>query len=73
MVNVSPNLQEIRQKASMAQVIKEEPGTETWMNQAYTELDIGREIRNMASRKSHGNEGIPGAAYKETRQWVIKP
>ena len=72
-VKVSPNLQEIRQQASTTQVIKEEPETETWLNQEHAELDIDREIRNLSSRKARGGDGIPGATYKETRQRAIKP
>ena len=68
-----PSLREIRQQAGLTQIMKGGPGTETWLNQDYTEQDIHREIRNLASRKSHGNDGIPGEAYKATRQWEIKP
>ena len=73
MATISPNLQEIRQHASLTQVIKEEQETETWMRHAYTELDTGREIWNMAKRKANGGDGIPGEDYKATRQWAIKP
>ena len=72
MATISPNIQEIRQRASLAQVIKEEPETGTWMNQAYTELDIDREIRNLANRKAHGGDGIPGELCEETWRWAIK-
>ena len=65
---ISPNLQEIRQRASSAQIVKEEPGTETWMNQSDTEHDIDREIRKLSDRKAHGDDGIPGEEYKETGQ-----
>ena len=54
-------------------IAKEEPEIETWRYQDYEEQDIDRELRNRANRKAHGNDGIPGAAYKETRQWAIKP
>ena len=51
----------------------EEPEIETWRNQVYEEQDIDRELRNLANRKAHGNDGIPGEAYRETRQWETKP
>ena len=70
---MSPILHGIRQKASLTQITKEEPEAETWISQEYAEQDIGREIRNLPRRKAHGNDGIPGEAYKATRQWATKP
>ena len=72
-MNVSPNLHGIPQQANLAQVIEEEHEAETWANQEFTELDIGREIRKLPNRKAHGNDGIPGESYKATRQWAVKP
>ena len=43
------------------------------MHQDYKEQDIDRGIRNLERRKAPGNDGIPGEAYKATRQWEIKP
>ena len=67
------NLYEIRRQAELTQIAKEEPGIETWINQDYEEQDINRELWNLANRKAHGNDGIPGEAYRETRQWETKP
>ena len=53
--------------------MKEEPDIETWLNQDYKEQDIDKSLRNLANRKEHGNDGIPGEAYKETRQWAVTP
>ena len=50
-----------------------QPEIETWLNQDYTEQDIYIELRNLALNKSHGNDGIPGEAYKATREWAIEP
>ena len=71
-MKISENVREIRQRDSLTHIIQEEPETETWINQAYTEQDVDREIRNLSDRKAHGNDGIPGDAHKETRQWEIK-
>ena len=60
--DIPESLIEIRHRASLTRIIAEEPDTETWINQAYAEQDIGVEIRNLANRGSHGNDGIPGEA-----------
>ena len=65
------NLYEIRKHAGLTQIMNEEPEIETLLNQDYKEQDIGIELRNIPNRKSHGNDGIPGEAYKATRQWEI--
>ena len=57
----------------MNKIIQEEPDTETWISQGYDEQDLERELRNLANRKAHGSDGIPGEAYKETRTWATKP
>ena len=64
------SLQTIRQKAAPTKIIKEEHETETWIRQEYAEQDIGRELRNLASRKSHGSDG---EAYQATRKWAVAP
>ena len=61
-----------RQQEALRKIIQEEPDAETWLNSEYDEQDIGREIRNLANRKAHGSDGIPGEAYKATRTWAIK-
>ena len=48
------------------------PETETLLNQEYDEQDIGRELRNIANRKAHGSDGIPGEAYKATSKWATE-
>ena len=53
--------------------MKEEPEIETWHRQDYKEQDIDRTLGNLSNRKAHGGDGIPGEAYKETRQWEVKP
>ena len=65
-MNPPPIIREIRQHAGITQITKEEPETAPWLNQDYAEQAIGREIRNLESRKAHGNDGVPGEAYKET-------
>ena len=66
-------LYKIRKQAEPTQIMKEGHGIETWLNQDYKAKGINRELRNLSHRKSHGNDGIPGEAYKTTRQWAIKP
>ena len=73
MATTTPTIREIRQEESATQITKEEPETESWINQEYAEHDIDREIRNLSRSKDHGNGGIPGAEYIATRQWDIKP
>ena len=72
-IQVTEDLQTIRRQAEITKIIQEEPGTETWLNQEYAEQDINRELRNATNRKAHGRDGIPGEAYKETREWATKP
>ena len=72
-MNPPGNLYEIRKQAGLTQIMREEPESETWLNQDYKEQDIDRELGNLANRKAHGNGGVPGEAYKETRQWAITP
>ena len=72
-MRVQESITEIRQRASITKIIDEEPEIETWLNLSYTEKDIDIEIRNIANREAHGNDGIPGAAYKSMRQWETKP
>ena len=72
-MHINEDLQLIRQQAALTKIIQEAHDTETWLNQEYDELDIDRELRNLASRKAHGSDGIPGEAYKATRAWAIKP
>ena len=55
---------EIRQQARITRITADEPDTETWLNQAYAEQDSGAGIRNLANRKLHGNDGIPGGHIK---------
>ena len=43
------------------------------VNREYTEKDIEIELRNLALQKAHGNDGIPGEAYKATTEWAVKP
>ena len=66
------NLYGIRKQEGLTQIMKE-PEIETWLNQDYKEQYFGKELRNLASRKAHENDGIPGEAYKATRQWAITP
>ena len=54
-------------------MMKRSPEIEEWLNQAYTEDDIAAEIKNLALRNAHGDDGIPGEAYKATMEWAIKP
>ena len=39
----------------------------------HREEDISVEIKNLALRKAHGNDGIPGEAYKSTIEWATNP
>ena len=70
-MKISENLREIRLQDILTQIIQDEPETETWINQAYAEQDIDREIWNLSDIKARGDGGIPGDAYKATRQWEI--
>ena len=65
--HVGDDIQLIRQQDAIAKIIQEEPETETWLNQEYDEQGIGRELRNLESRKSHGGDVIPGEEYKAPR------
>ena len=67
------NLQDIREKAELTQIMWKKPDIETWLNQDYKEQDIDIELRNLALKKAHGNDGIPGEAYKATRSWAVTP
>ena len=62
-----------KKQAELTQITKAEPDIETWLNQDYKEQDIIRELGKLAKRNEHGNDGIPGEAYKATGQWAIKP
>jgi len=31
------------------------------------------EIKNLPLKKAHGNDGIPGEAYKAAKKWAVKP
>ena len=53
--------------------MKNKPEIEAWVNREYTEQDIETEIKNLALKKAHGNDGIPGEAYKATKEWAVKP
>ena len=72
-MKIDEDIRLIRQQAALTKIIQEEPDTETWLNREYDEQDIGRELRNLANRKAHGGDGIPGEAYKAARTWAIKP
>ena len=67
------NLQTIRGNAKLTKITKNKPEIEAWMNREYTEQDIETEIKNLALKKAHGNDGIPGEAYRATREWATKP
>ena len=69
-----PNaLRGIGGNADLTRIMSSKLEIETWMDQEYDEQDIGSEIRNLALKKAHGNDGIPGEAYKSTRNWDIRP
>ena len=70
-MQVTEDLQTIRKQAELTKIIQEEPDTETWIDQEYAERDIGPELRNLTNGKANGSDGIPGEAYKETREWAI--
>ena len=53
--------------------MRERPEIEAWLNQEYTEKDIEIELGNLFLKKAHGNDGIPGEAYKATKTWAAKP
>ena len=72
-MQVLGNIATIRQQGSLTKIIAEEPDTETWLIHEYTEQAIEIGIRNLANRKAHGNDRIPGEACKATRQWAIRP
>ena len=72
-MRINKDLQPIRQQAVLTKITQEEPDTETWRNQEYDAPDIDRELRNLANRKAHGSDGIPGEAYEATRKWATKP
>ena len=72
-MRIDEDLQLIRQQEVLSGIIQEGTEEETWINQEYDEQDIDRELRNLANRKAHGGDGIPGEAYEATRKWTIKP
>ena len=67
------DLQHIRANSALMKIMREQPGIEAWLNQTYTEKDIEIEIKNISLKKAHGNDGIPGEAYKATAMWAITP
>ena len=50
-VKISENAWEIRQQTSPTHIIQEEPETETWLIQEYTEKDIERPLRNVDNKR----------------------
>ena len=72
-IQVPENLQIARQQATHTKIITEEPETDTWLNQEYADQDIGRELRNMANRKAHGRDDIPGEVYKASNGQSPQP
>ena len=66
-MRIDGDLQLIRKQTVLTKIAQEEPDAETRLNQEYDEQDIGRELRSVANRKAHGSDGIPGKAYKATR------
>ena len=71
-MQIDEDIRLIRQQEALTKIIQEEPDAEKWLDREYDEQDIGRELRNLANRKAHGSDGIPGEAYKSTRTWAIK-
>lgn len=67
------DIKEIRGNADLTKIMNDKPEIESWLNQEYSEQDIETELRNLALKKAHGNDGIPGEAYKATREWAVKP
>ena len=53
------DLQEIRRNADLTKITKDKPEIESWISREYTEQDIETELRNLALKKAHGNDGIP--------------
>ena len=67
------NLTTDRKQSNVAKIIAEEQDNATWINQEYAEQDVDIGTRNLANRKSHGDDGIPGEEYKATRKLEIGP
>ena len=42
-LRVEEDIQTIRQQAALTKIIREEPGTETWIDQKYAGQDIGQD------------------------------
>ena len=72
-IQTAESLKKLRKQARLPRIITAEPDTGTWFNQEYTEKDIDVDLRNLANRKAHWGDGIPGAEYKETRKWAVRP
>jgi len=53
------------QKHSRLQnILRTELHIYTWIASDYTNKDIGKAIKRLKDKKSHGSDGIPGEAYK---------
>ena len=48
-MRIQTNLRAIREQEKLTHVIQEEPETDAWLNQAYKERDIDREIGNISN------------------------
>ena len=72
-MQIKEDLPPTPQREELTKITQEEPETGTRINQEYAEQEIGRELRNLASRKANGSDGIPGEALKATRKWPITP
>ena len=72
-MRILEDLHLIRQQSALAKIIQEEPETETWPNQEYDEHGIGRELRNLESRKHMEVMGYQERHTKRQEKWAIKP
>merc|ERR1712105_519867 len=67
------DIKQIRENSTLMKMMKKYPEIEEWLNRPYEEEDIMTEIKSLALKKAHGNDGIPGGAYKATMKWAVKP
>ena len=67
------DIKQIRENSTLMKMMKKYPEIEEWLNRPYEEEDIMTEIKSLALKKAHGNDGIPGEAYKATMKWAVKP
>ena len=67
-VGINEDLKKISEQERLTKLTTKETEIETWQNHDYAGLDIDGELRELANRKAHGSDGIPGEEYNGRRK-----